>query len=509
MRRCPFCPLLLLLLVCPWVAAAGLLNGVPNAQLESDTASAALGYSVASAGDVNGDGYADVIVGAPFYADGEMNEGAALIFLGGMSGIPSGDPNSAHAVIESNEIGALFGASVASAGDVNMDGYDDVVVGAPLYANGEASEGAAFVFLGSASGVVASDLGDAHATVEGNQIGAGMGLCVSGAGDVDMDGYDDLLVAANLYDSGETNEGAAFLWHGSASGIVGTGPGDADVQLESDQLGAQLGAVAGAGDVNGDGYADVILGSQSYDAGEVDEGAAFVFLGSAGGLVGTTPATAHAQLESDLTGALFGWVVSGAGDVDMDGYDDVIVGAPLYANGESSEGGAFVFLGSASGVASADAGTAHAALESNQAGAQLGRGAAGAGDVNGDGYADVIAGAPNYTNGESGEGAAFVFVGSASGVTAGDPTGALAQLEADQAGAAMGWRVAGAGDVDADPGAEVIVGARLFSAGESNEGAAFVYRGPPPPKVPVADGALRALLVAILAAAGARARTRR
>ncbi len=500
---------LLIVLLSSFEAGATLENQLADAQLESDDANAALGWSVASAGDVNGDGYDDVIVGAPFYDGGQADEGAVFVFLGSASGVASGDPGTAHASIESNQAGVLFGASVASAGDVNMDGYDDVIVGAPLYSNGQTSEGAAFVFLGSGSGITATNLGGAHATLEGNQAGAGLGSGVAGAGDIDMDGYDDVLAAANIYDAGEADEGAVFAWHGSGSGITGTGPGDADTQLESDQVGAQLGAVAAAGDVNADGYADVIVGSQSYDAGEADEGAAFVFLGSAGGLVGTTPATANAQLESDDAGALLGWAVSGAVDVNGDGYDDVLAGAPLYSNGEAAEGGVFVFLGSASGVADADAGTAHASIESNQAGAQLGRGAAGAGDVGGDGYGDVVVGAFGYTNGETSEGAAWVFLGGASGITGTDPSNAYAQLEPDQMSALLGWSVSSAGDVNGDGGSDVLVGARSYSAGESGEGAGFAYLGPEPVKVPLLGGLLRAALCAWLLVGGALATRRR
>ena len=117
-------------------------------------------------------------------------------------------------------------------------------------------------------------------------------------------------------------------------------------QLESDQAYVELGwSVAGAGDVNGDGYADVIVGAHDYDAGDLIEGAAFVFLGSATGIADGNPTTAWAQLESDQVGALLGWSVAGAGDVNGDNLADVIVGALLFDAGERDGGAAFVFLG--------------------------------------------------------------------------------------------------------------------------------------------------------------------
>jgi hypothetical protein len=133
------------------------LTGITRAQLESDQAGAFLGSSVAGAGDVNGDGYDDVIVGAPGYDAGQSDEGAAFVFLGSAAGIVSeGDPRAAAAWLESDQAGGGLGTSVAGAGDVNGDGYDDVIVGAFLYDAGQENEGAAFV----ASIVVDSD-GDA------------------------------------------------------------------------------------------------------------------------------------------------------------------------------------------------------------------------------------------------------------------------------------------------------------------------------------------------------------
>ena len=130
-------------------AADGMADGI----LESNQAGASLGWSVAGAGDVNGDGYGDVIVGARNYDAGQTDEGAAFVFLGSALGVARGIPASAAvATLQSNQAGALLGLSVAGAGDVNGDGYADVIVGALLYDAGQADEGAAFVFLGSATG---------------------------------------------------------------------------------------------------------------------------------------------------------------------------------------------------------------------------------------------------------------------------------------------------------------------------------------------------------------------
>src|SRR5206468_1259175 len=211
----------------------------------------------------------------------------------------------------------------ASAGDVNGDGYGDVIVGAMYYHNGLFEEGRAFVYLGSASGLAASPAW----TAESDQGLAFFGHSVASAGDVNGDGFSDVIIGAYAYDNGQSNEGRAFVYLGSACGLDETTAWTA----ESDEATANLGiAVASAGDVNGDGFSDVIVGANAYDNGQPDEGRGVVYLGSASGLAGSPAWTA----ESDQAYTYFGNSVATAGDVNGDGFSDVVVGAPYYANGK-------------------------------------------------------------------------------------------------------------------------------------------------------------------------------
>ena len=435
------------------VSANG-LSATADWTAEGDQAGASLGISVGTAGDVDGDGYSDVVVGAYFYDNGEPDEGRAFVYQGSASGLSP----AAGWTAESNQALAYFGVSVGTAGDVNGDGYSDVIVGAHFYDNGQADEGAAFVYHGSASGLSAA----AGWTAESDQALAYFGISVGTAGDVNADGYSDVVIGAIWLDNGQTDEGAALVYHGSASGLSAT----ADWTAESDQAGAEFGnSVGTAGDVNGDGYSDVIVGANAHDGGQSDEGAAFVYHGSASGLSPAPDWTA----ESDQEVAFFGISVGMAGDVNGDGYSDVIVGAWLYNNVETNEGRAFVYHGSASGLSA----TAGWTADSNQGRAYFGWSVGTAGDVNGDGYADVIIGAFNYDNGQIDEGRAFVYHGSSSGLSTTPDWSA----ESDQVLAYFGISVGTAGDVNADGYSDVIVGAIFYDNSEPDEGQAFVYLG--------------------------------
>ncbi len=350
------------------------------------------GRCVAAAGDVNGDGYGDVIVGAYGYTNGQSQEGRAYLYYGSSGGLAG----TAAWTYENNFAGSILGAYLSAAGDVNKDGYSDIIIGAPQYdVDGiiEIDEGKVYLFYGSAT--IPAAMPDWSA--EGNQTGAFFGISVASLGDVNGDGYSDVIIGAHTYDNPEIDEGKVFAFYGSATGL----PAVANWTAESNQPNAQFGiSVASAGDVNGDGYSDAIVGATYYDDPTTDEGAAFVYYGSPTGLSPTISWTA----ESNIASSYFGYSVSSAGDVNGDGYSDVVVGAREISNGQSREGAMYAYYGSSTGLSL----TTNWYVESNVATSLLGNSVASAGDVNGDGYSDVIGGAPYYGGLN---GAAFVYYG--------------------------------------------------------------------------------------------------
>jgi FG-GAP repeat len=272
---------------------------------------------------------------------------------------------------------------------------------------------------------------------ESNQASANFGTSVASAGDVNGDGYVDVIVGAPSYDYGQTDEGRVFLYYGTPGGLSHKPVWTAEGDQETAFFGFSVGT---AGDVNGDGYDDVIVGAMGYWDGPQREGWAFVYYGSP-----TGPSQAWTA-EGNLYDAEFGWSVGTAGDVNGDGFDDVVIGARV----SYSVGKAFVYLGSAAGLSSTPQWVGKGTTQGGWYGSSVGT----AGDVNGDGYDDVTVGEQGYSNGQVGEGRAFVYFGSPSGVS-GAPG---CSVESNQSGAAYGWSVGTARDVNGDGFDDLIVG---------------------------------------------------
>ncbi len=415
-------------------SAAG-LEATASWTQTGETGDTALGYSVASAGDVNGDGYSDVIVGAYRYGS---YAGRAYVFHGGAAGLaPTANwTKTGEAAYDE------FGYAVASAGDVNGDGYSDVIVGAEGHAY---YTGRTYVFHGSATGLGSS----ANWTKIGEASNNNFGSVVASAGDVNGDGYADVIVGAMGYSS---STGRAYVFHGAAGGLAATAAWTKTGDAAGDYFAWALGP---AGDVNGDGMADVVVAAPFNSSAT---GRAYVFHGAGAGLATTAGWTSVGEAAGDF----FGWAAAAAGDVNGDGFGDVIVGAYPYASGT---GRAYVFLGAAGSPSATWNWTKTGQGTSDN----FGVASASAGDVNGDGFSDVIIGAPNYN---AVTGRAYLFLGSAAGL----PTSANWIKDGEVANNDFGGAVASAGDVNGDGYADVVIGAFRYNA---YQGRAYLFLGGP------------------------------
>ncbi len=421
---------------------------------DGNQSNANYGYAVATAGDINGDGFSDILVSARSYDAGQLNEGRVFLYHGG----PTGPTLQADWITEGEQDIAFYGSSVGPAGDVNGDGYSDVIIGAPSFDAPLSNEGKAYVYLGSQGGLAGSPVW----TAVGGQQSATFGNGVATAGDVNGDGFDDVIVGARGWDGAEDNAGRALVFHGGVAGPDSGAAWTVDGTQDNEAFGW---SVATAGDVNADGFDDVIVGAFFHDDVVNNSGAAFVYLGSASGL-DTTPVWSATGNQGN---AGFGWSVAPAGDVNGDGYADVIVGA-RYFNGAFADGGkAFVYLGTSTGLQSTPIWT----TEGTQTDAFLGWSVGTAGDVNGDGLADVIVGAYRTDVMWVDDGQASIFLGTSDGVS---DTAAWTHSSL-QEGASFGWSVAAAGDVNADGFGDVIVGAYFHDDGQDNEGRASLFFG--------------------------------
>ncbi len=411
------------------------------------------GWSVSPAGDVNGDGYADIVVGAPGNA-GDV--GAAVVYYGSASGLGSPTTRYGSGYCE-------LGYAVAGGGDVNGDGYGDVLVGeaAGIHSCSDTG-GRAMIFLGSATGLAASPSWQSNGSDTGTTLNYSYGTSVAMAGDVNGDGYADWIVGArsaynpSLYIN---YAGGAFVYHGASSVAGRTPVWSAYGPHANSNFGY---SVATAGDTNGDGLADILIGVPGWNTTVTGGGGVVAYAGTGSGLQSWT----YWTVQSGEAGSKFGAAVATAGDVNGDGYSDVIVGAYGHS---SDRGQVFVYLGSREGMKSAAAWDTGV----SQVGMHLGYSAA-MGDVNGDGFADVAAGAPDYDLGSADVGAVFVWHGSAVTPSATASWAAYGTQAAEQFGAA----IAMGGDVNGDGYVDLVVGApHHVLPVQTDNGMAQIYNG--------------------------------
>ena len=419
------------------------------------------GYAIASAGDMNSDGYDDVLVGARLNDDAGADAGATYLVYGPLTSMSL---SAADVTIEGAAAGDYAGISVSGGQDYDGDGNLDILIGAQnVYDGSSAQTGAAYVVFGPATDM---DLSSADVALYGEAAGDEAGRNVAFVGDVDADGYADVLVGARSNSTAGSGSGAAYLVYGASTGGALDGVG---VSLQGaasqDAAGYWL---AAAGDVDADGLADVWVNAYRADSGsDTNLGATYLLSGGgalsglgAGDTLSLTDADAIVWGETAKDQA--GSAVSSAGDVDGDGYVDVLIGAQHRDPGGVTDAGvAYLLRGALSGTVSVS--SAQASFVGEATLDYAGRALAPLGDINDDGFGDFLIGAKTNDDGGTDAGAAYLILGPVTGqLSLADADGRFVGSVAD---GQAGTEVAYGGDTNGDGETDFLIGASGVNQG--------------------------------------------
>ncbi|MBP6058863.1 MAG: FG-GAP repeat protein [Nitrosomonas sp.] len=489
----------------PGVIDLASLNGSNGFRLDGVLTSDKTGFSVSGAGDINNDGFDDVIVGAPHSYD-DSYSGASLVVFGKATGFSAS--LSLSSLDGSNGFrlngvtgGEGAGLSVSGAGDFNGDGFDDLLIGAPLSDVIGHDAGFSYVVFGKASGFSASfelsSLDGSNGFRLDPPANNLTGWSVSGAGDINGDGFDDVIIGAPYAAPNGEKSGSSYIVFGQASGFsttldLSSLDGSTGFRVDGVSAESQEGISVNAGDVNGDGFNDLLIGAYLASPNGEGSGSSYVVFGKDTGFDATLDLSSldgdnGFRMDGVAAGDESGYSISSAGDVNGDGFDDVIVGAPKADSNGDNSGVSYVIFGKASGFDATLAlsnldGSNGFRLDGISAEDYSGKSVSNAGDFNGDGFDDLIVGSYAADANGDGSGASYVVFGKASGFSA---TLNLSNLSSSDgfslvgltSSDGMGRSVNGAGDVNNDGFDDLIIGAPFADGNTFNSGAAYIIFG--------------------------------
>lgn len=339
--------------------------------------------------DFNDDGYQDLVASAPAADYAGTSSGRIYIYYGGPGADMVAD------LIIDGSASSFFGKALASAGDFNGDGVEDLLVGAPFYDVPATSAGAAYLYYGGQSPDVGVDV-----VFAGEVASDYFGIAVAGGGDFNNDGWGDIAVGAYKADwDSFSDAGKLYVYYGGPGGDT-----TADQLLAGEADGERFGYAVTMGDFTGDGVDDIAVGAYSFDGTEVNQGRIYVFNGNA-----TPDAVPDHTITGVYGGDKFGWSLAG-GLINNDAYTDIVMGTDGYVISNFSAGRVYVF----DGGPTLDDVPSYTYDLGNAANDYLGSSVTAGVDINSDGSHDFMAGMPGNGSGGVSAGGAILFAGGAS-----------------------------------------------------------------------------------------------
>ncbi|MAA80572.1 MAG: hypothetical protein CL916_15055 [Deltaproteobacteria bacterium] len=461
----------------------GIIDGqtdISSAQIEyrGEEAGDRLGSIMSAVRDVDGDGYADFLVGSPESDDVDI--GAGKVYF--LSGINMTDGSYDITQADLQILGAAAedktGTSVSTAGDIDGDERFDFLIGAPFSDFAGNASGAVYLFKGATipsgiSSVSSADIifyGENEVDLAGSHVGS--------AGDVDADGFDDLLIGAPYSDAGGNRSGKVYLFHGSDLSGISYSVSEASASFYGEGVYDEVEYATGVGDVDGDGLDDIVIGVPKNDDVGLDAGKTYLIYGASLSSLSLPLSLSDLAFVGELPEDQSGTTIEGCGDVTADGLDDFLVAAPGSDVNGNNSGKVYLITNSAMLSTSMSLSTMSRYFYGEAAGDEAGTGLSSINDLDGDGMKELLIGSPLNGEADFNAGKAYVYYSSDIGLGAHDLASSSLSYMGLESNNYVGGSVLAPGDLNNDGVKDLILGASGNNVNGANTGMIFVFLNP-------------------------------